>query len=99
MALAAGLPRRNFHKRSARGSTEPRALFTNDVRKRLKKLLLLLLGGLLLGCHHSYLLRLVIRTRGSMVWRDAFPCATSWTIFSARTYLCNPTGFAAEPLR
>jgi hypothetical protein len=37
-------------KESARGSTEPRALFTNDVRKRLKKLLLLLLGGLLLGC-------------------------------------------------
>jgi hypothetical protein len=32
-----------------------------------------------------YLLRLVIRTRGSMVWRAGFPRVTSWTISSART--------------
>jgi len=62
-------------------------------------LLLLLLGGLLLGCrllgglllcHHFYLLRLVIRTRGSMVWRARFPCETSWTISSARTSYATP---------
>jgi len=57
-------------------------------------LLLLLLGGLLLGCrllgclllsHHSLPPSLVIRTRGSMVWRARFPCETSWTISPART--------------
>jgi len=37
-----------------------------------------------------YLLRLVIRTRGSMVWRAGFPCETSWTIFSARTSYATP---------
>jgi hypothetical protein len=79
-----------FHlKEEHRGSTEPRRFLRTNLRKRLKKLLLLLLGGLLLGCrllgglllcHHFYLLRLVIRTRGSMVWRAGFPCETSWTI-------------------
>ena len=39
-----------------------------------------------------YLLRLVIRTRGSMVRRAGFPCETSWTISSARTS-CEPNGF------
>ncbi len=37
-----------------------------------------------------YLLRLVIRTRGSMVWRAGFPCETSWTISSARTSYATP---------
>jgi hypothetical protein len=82
------------------------ALLRTNLRKRLKKLLLLLLGGLLLGCrllgglllcHHFYLLRLVIRTRGSMVWRAGFPSETSWTISSARTS-CEPHGFSPRSL-
>src|SRR5260370_35574367 len=102
-------PESSARKSERSGLHRTPSALTNDVRKRLKKLLLLLLRGLLLRCrllrglllrcHHSYLLRLVIRTRGSMVWRDAFPCATSWTIFSAHTYLCTPTGFPLEPLR
>src|SRR3989442_732592 len=49
----------------------------------------LLLGCWLLGClllsHHSLPPSLVIRTRGSMVWRAGFPCETSWTISPAPT--------------
>ena len=83
---------------SAGAPQNPGALTTN-VRKRKKKLLLLLLGGLLLGCrllgglllsHHALPPSLVIRTRGSMVWRAGSTVETSLTISPARTSSSTP---------
>src|SRR5260370_31524980 len=93
-------PESSARKSERSGLHRTPSALTNDVRKRLKKLLLLLLRGLLLRCrllrglllrcHHSYLLRLVIRTRGSMVWRPCFPCETSSTIFFSPTPSATP---------
>src|SRR2546425_5533494 len=91
-----------------RGSTEPRHFYERTLRKRLKKLLLLLLGGLLLGCrllgglllsHHSLppsLSDTDPRFHGLAGW---IPSCDVMDDFFCTYLLCNPTGFATWPHR
>jgi len=81
-------------KSERRSSTEPRRVndrLGNDERRSCYFFFLaafFLAAGFLAAFFFAiilYLLRLVIRTRGSMVRRAGIPRVTSWTISSART--------------
>ena len=93
-ARARSFPFQVSEKSERRGSTEPRRVTIELGNYERRSCYFFFLAAFFLAAGFLaafflaiilYLLRLVIRTRGSMVWRAGFPRVTSWTISSART--------------